>query len=66
MTREEFGKKIEKARTAKRLTQKELAERADIAQANLSRIENGRYKVGLDILLKIADALGMELGFIEK
>jgi HTH-type transcriptional repressor of puuD len=62
-TRQSFGRKIAEARTMAKLTQKELAERADITQNNLSRIENGRYKPGLDILLQIADALDMQLTF---
>lgn len=65
-TREEFGKKIVEMRMLKRITQEELALKADITRNNLSRIENGKYNPGLDILQRIADALDMELGFIEK
>jgi transcriptional regulator with XRE-family HTH domain len=63
-TRKEFGQKIVEARTIKRLTQTELAERVGITQNNLSRIENGKYNPGLDILIKIANALELELDFI--
>lgn len=65
-TREDFGKKVEEARIVKRLTQKELADKAGVLQNTISRIENGRFNPGLDILQRIADALGMELGFLEK
>lgn len=65
-TRIAFGRKIVEARTVNRLTQEELAERAGLQQNNLSRIENGKYNPGLDILQRIADALDMELGFMEK
>jgi len=62
-TREDFGRKIVQARTMARLRQEELANSAGITQNNLSRIENGKYNPGLDILLRIANALKMELGF---
>ena len=64
-TRETFGAKVDKARNRKGLTQDKLAEMADITQNNLSRIERGLYSPGVDILLRIADALDMELDFVE-
>lgn len=63
-TRTAFGRKIVEIRIIKRLTQEELADSAGITRNNLSRIENGKYNPGLDILHKIADALGMELKFV--
>lgn len=60
-TRESFGRKIIEARITARLTQDQLAENAGITQNNLSRIENGKYNPGLDILLRIANALNKEL-----
>lgn len=63
-TRTAFGRKIVEARTVRRITQEELADRANIQRNNLSRIENGKYNPGLDILQRIADALDMELGFV--
>lgn len=65
MERKDFGQKIVEARTIRNLTQEQLAERAGIQQNNLSRIENGRYNPGLDILIRIANALELELGFIK-
>ena len=64
-TRETFGAKVSKARNRKGLTQAQLSEMADITQNNLSRIERGLYSPGIDILLRIADALDMELDFVE-
>jgi len=63
-TRTDFGQKITIARKQKGLSQSELAERTGILPNNLSRIETGKYSTGLDMLLKIADALEMELKFI--
>lgn len=62
-TREDFGKRIEIFRKKKGLSQEELAELAGITRNNLSRIENGKYSPGLDILLKIGDALGEQLKY---
>jgi transcriptional regulator with XRE-family HTH domain len=64
--RERIGLVIAKLRKDKGYSQQELAERAKITQSNLTRIENGKYSPGLDVLAKIADALDMELGFMDK
>jgi len=42
-----------------------LSQLANIDAANLSRIEQGRYSVGLDVLSKIALALGAKIEMIE-
>ena len=47
------GRKIRQLRRQRKLTQVELAERVGIHQSDLSRMEQGEYKVGLDTLLKI-------------
>lgn len=57
----EIGNRITELRKLKGLTQNELAEKARITQNNLSRIETGKYSPGLDILMRIADALDYEL-----
>ena len=43
------------------LTQKDLAARAGLTQANISNLENGTSKPTIDSLKKIADAAGMRL-----
>jgi len=62
-TREDFGKKIVESRTIKRITQKELADKAGLQQNTISRIENGKFNPGIDILFKIGDALESELRY---
>ncbi len=64
-TRTSFGAKIVALRTEKRMTQEQLAQMAGITRNNLSRIENGKYNPGLDILQRIAEPLGVELDFVE-
>ena len=43
------------------MTQKELARRTGITQANLSNLEKGQSKPSIDSLKKIADATGTRL-----
>ena len=64
--RERIGKRIAESRKSKGLSQAKLAELTDIAPGNIARIETGRYSTGIDLLSKIADALGYKLDFIEK
>lgn len=58
--RERIGQSIRNIRMQRNFTQAELARQAGITQSNLARIEAGKYSVGLDILNKIANALGVE------
>lgn len=64
--RERIGKRIAEIRKSKGLSQAKFAELTDIAPGNIARIETGRYSTGIDLLSKIADALGYKLDFIEK
>lgn len=59
--RERIGKRIAELRKAKGLTQAQLAEKTGFPRSNIGRIETGRYSVGLDVLAKIADALGAKV-----
>lgn len=49
------------ARTAAGLTQKDLATRTGIAQADISRLENGNANPSLRTLQRLADGMGMKL-----
>ena len=49
------------ARNAANLTQKQLAQRSGVSQANISKIENWNYHLSLSTLKRIADALGKRL-----
>ena len=52
---------IVEARTSQNLTQKELAERTGINQADISKIENGTRNPSLNLLKRLADGMGMVL-----
>src|SRR5207244_13448437 len=56
------GRKIRQLRRQRKLTQVELAERIGIHQSDLSRMEQGEYKVGLDTLLKILATFDLSIG----
>lgn len=56
------GRKIRQLRRQRKLTQVELADRIGIHQSDLSRMEQGEYKVGLDTLLKILQAFDLSIG----
>lgn len=49
------------ARKASGLTQKDLADRTGIAQADISRLENGNANPSLKTLQRLADGMGMRL-----
>jgi transcriptional regulator with XRE-family HTH domain len=56
------GRKIRQLRRQRKLTQVELAEKIGIHQSDLSRMEQGEYKVGLDALLKILQTFDLSIG----
>ncbi len=49
------------ARNEQHMTQKELAARTGITQADISRIENGTRNPSLAMVKRIAEGLGMQL-----
>ena len=58
-----LGEKIKKLRTAKLMTQSELAG-AEITRNMLSRIEHGAAQPSLDTLKYLADKLGVSMGYL--
>ena len=49
------------ARISQNLTQKELAARTGIDQADISKLENGSRNPSLNLLKRLADGMGMVL-----
>lgn len=49
------------ARISQNLTQKELAERTGINQADIGKLENGTRNPSLKLLKRLADGMGMTL-----
>ncbi len=49
------------ARISQNITQKELAERTGINQADISKIENGTRNPSVNLLKRLAEGMGMAL-----
>lgn len=62
--RKRIGQKIKSLRENKGIEAKKLARLIKIDAANLSRIEQGRYSVGLDVLSKIANSLEAKVDLV--
>ncbi|HYG64044.1 MAG TPA: XRE family transcriptional regulator [Thermoanaerobaculia bacterium] len=56
------GRKIRQLRKEHKLTQVELSSRLGIQQSDLSRMEQGEYRVSLDILFRILAEFQMSIG----
>jgi transcriptional regulator with XRE-family HTH domain len=56
------GSRIRELRKGRRLTQTELSDKIGIAQSDLSRMEQGEYKVGLDTLFKVLQVFELKMG----
>ena len=53
-------------RKEKKMTQKELADKVHVSQAQIDRVENFSYAPSLKTITKIADGINLELTFIDK
>ena len=63
-TRYRLGGLIKHLRFMRGMTQKELAEKCGMAQPNIARIENGTYATSIDVLSRIAEALGKRIELV--
>ena len=50
-----------KCRKEKKMTQEQLAQRTGISRPNISRFESGNYYPSLEMMVRIAEALEMNL-----
>lgn len=60
--RESLARNLKGYRRLRGLSQEELAHRAEIDRSYMSAIERGRYSASIDVLAKLAEALGLEVG----
>jgi len=65
-TRRKLGIRIARLRERKGWTQQELADDADMHQTYLCGVENGRRNCTVDVLDRIAEALGKDVGDLFK
>jgi len=61
MNKLEIGKAIKDRRKFLKITQKDLAEIVGLSLRNFVDIENGKANPTLDALVKITDALGLQI-----
>jgi len=62
--RERIGSRIKELRKDRGMDAKSLAQKVGIDAGNLSRIEQGRFSVGIDTLNKIASVMNMSIDFV--
>lgn len=61
MTEKNLGFKIKKLREDRNISQEELAIQLNISQSKLSKIENGRLKANMILLLDICNCFDIEV-----
>ena len=59
--RRRVGLNLQQMRRVKKLSQEELAHQAQVHQTYLSGVENGRRNPSVEVLQRIAEALGGDL-----
>lgn len=60
----DLGQKIKEARKKRNMTQAQLAEKLSITPQYLGNIENSRAMPGINVLICLANELGMTLDFM--
>jgi len=60
-TREQVIGNYVKCRKDKKLTQENLAQMSGISRPNITRFESGKYNPSLEMMVRIAAAMDMEL-----
>jgi transcriptional regulator with XRE-family HTH domain len=53
-----FGERLREVRLSRGMTQAELSRRAEVSEAYIGRLERGRAAPGIDLVAKLAHALG--------
>lgn len=59
-----IGNRLRELREAKGLTTTLLGEKCGLTQSTISKVENGKWSVSLDILSKICEALGARVEIV--
>ena len=60
-TRETIIRQFVQCRKGQKMTQADVARRTGIPRTNITRFESGRYNPSLEMMVKIAAALGMKV-----
>lgn len=60
-----IGAQLKDYRTQNKLTVRQLADLSSVSYQNITKIENGKYNVSIDILEKLTKALNLTIKLIE-
>lgn len=66
MTKEEFGRRLRKARKAQGFTMEQFAERTEISRIYLSEIEHGRKLPAMETFTRMVNALDVSADYLLK
>lgn len=64
LSTEHLAKTLKQAREARKLSQRDVAERTGIPQGHLSRVETGGVDPRISTLVEVGRSLGMELVWV--
>lgn len=59
-----IGNRLRELRESQGLTTTQLGERCGLTQSTISKVENGKWSVSLDILSKVCEALGAKVEIV--
>lgn len=59
--KEEVIEQFVRYRKNKKMTQEELARKVGVPRTNITRFESGKYNPTLEMMVKVASAMGMKL-----
>lgn len=62
--RERIGNRLRELREAQGLTTTQLAEMCGMSHSTISKVENGRWSVSLDLLSRVCEALGAKVEIV--
>src|ERR1700733_6782535 len=60
-----FARRLREMRLSRGMTQLDLARKADVSTAYVGRLERGRAAPGIDLVARLADALGASAADLE-
>jgi transcriptional regulator with XRE-family HTH domain len=59
--KEKFGQRVKTLRKEKGMSQEELAEKSGLNRPYISAIEQGKRNVSLEVMDKLAEAIGIDI-----
>lgn len=65
-TRIKMGESLKEIREKKGYSQENLAEIMKVSRSTISKIENGKFAISIDYLVKFSLHLGFDIKFMEK